>query len=395
MGTALHRSRPCRRLLARSLAPSLAALAALAGRAESVPLRQEQGFATLARRLESALSEGDAEAVDAAFDREAFLGVVMEGIPFPGMIQAEYRAEYAPDLAMGTELCGERRAAFKLLGVDETEGRATASYRSWDGSRLDVLELAFARSQDGDPRLVDARWLRAGQTLSTKWRREYAEMYAADKAGLLKRLPEPEKSWVRCARQRESFELMRGRGELEQAAIVLDRLPPAIAQERATHYLRMDLAAERASPEAFLLALGTCRAAFPGDLGADLVALEYFETQGARNDFLFTLDRMGELLGPDGVLHCIRARRMLAQGQEKGAQRAFLRAVRDEPELPDGHWGLIEIALANESYKSLPKFLERLEKLCPVELGDLTDRPEFAGFVASRYYERWMKRRKK
>jgi hypothetical protein len=84
---------------------------------------------------------------------------------------------------------------------------------------------------------------------------------------------------------------------------------------------------------------------------------------------------------------------MLDKGDRKTALGHFKAALAAEPTLALVHWVLIGLSLQDKQYKDTVRYLDGIERDTRVELGDLEAVEEYAGFVKSREYKAWKKKR--
>ena len=75
-------------------------------------------------------------------------------------------------------------------------------------------------------------------------------------------------------------------------------------------------------------------------------------------------------------------------GREARTGRASDAAQR-EPTLVAAYWSLISVALARKDYAETARLLTRIRGM-GVQLADLTTIPEYAGFVDSIEYRKWL-----
>ncbi|MCP3917108.1 MAG: hypothetical protein GY711_16290 [bacterium] len=344
---------------------------------------------TFAARVAVALTAQDAAAVDALVDRDALVARITSDLNLSRMVLAQYEAETLPDLSLGAELCAAlpKGARVDVVGSAKADEEERPLLRVASEDELEYVTLIVV----GD-KLVDAIVARQGQSIATGARRDLCVQFARDKAGIIKKLPEPEKSFVRSASTFETIDNRRARGESEAALAEYRTLPAILRAEPAGHFLALAIAGEigAAARDA---QIGSSVGMFPGDLGVLLHVLDIARGGDDDKQVLAAIRQLEDQVQPDAMLVCMRGHVHANRKDARAAKIAFNKALKLEPAFAPAHWGIIHVSLERKDFRALPKLLLALEKECAVELDDLDKRSEFADFVASRYYASWQKRR--
>jgi hypothetical protein len=95
-------------------------------------------------------------------------------------------------------------------------------------------------------------------------------------------------------------------------------------------------------------------------------------------------------VGGDPYLDAVRAGVRAAQGDLEGVRHFARRAVEREPSLIQGHWVLVSASLQVKDYDETLARLKEIDQKFDIEFEDLTQVPDYAGFVKSPAYAKWL-----
>ena len=85
----------------------------------------------------------------------------------------------------------------------------------------------------------------------------------------------------------------------------------------------------------------------------------------------------------------MRARVHLKQDKPAEARRLTQALIDEQPDKEDAYWALFEVALHEKKYDEAVALLRLLKKRFDSDPADLTQLPEYAGFVKSPQYREW------
>jgi len=178
-------------------------------------------------------------------------------------------------------------------------------------------------------------------------------------------------------------------GDGKGAAELYNRLPENVRKEKSVMLANV-MASSQIDDTTYGRALDEFRAAFPRDAGVDLMSIDAYILKERYDDALGAIDRLDASVGGDPYLDVLRANVHIKAGSLARAQEAASRAAQQEPTLVPAYWSLISIALARKDYAETVRLLTRLRDGMGVQLADLSTIPEYAGFVDSLEYRKWL-----
>jgi predicted Zn-dependent protease len=104
---------------------------------------------------------------------------------------------------------------------------------------------------------------------------------------------------------------------------------------------------------------------------------------------LRALDCLETTVGKDAFLLSLRSKLFRRLGRLEDARAAARKAVSDEPDLEEGFWALLDVALARKDWAEAIQWLERLETEFAVDLEAELASKEYAEFLASEEARIW------
>lgn len=369
--------------MARLILLTLLGLVSAAGSAQPT-----DGLADAARLYERLVTDLDGEGLTDLYDADAFLERVVEGLDLDpdfrsGFLREARHAASFPHAVLDAVAEG---GTYQFLRLVDRDGEARARFRLVAaGGGLNYHDVLFTDAGDGPVRVVDAYNYLGGEDVSQTVRRVLAGSMGADGGTG----PQDER-----ARQVAAFASAAERRDY--AAMV--RTYPRIEVHEADHkpllvlYL---LAAAETSDAAYGKALDLFQHAFTGDPTADLVLMERHYLRGDLDAVLAALDRVDAAVGGDPYLDTFRVPVHLGAGRTAEAERAADRLLETLPDLVDGLFLRLDVALAQEDFAAATDLMLRLRREFEVEFypEDLKREPLWEGFVASPQYKVWSRAR--
>jgi len=140
----------------------------------------------------------------------------------------------------------------------------------------------------------------------------------------------------------------------------------------------------------YLAAIERIRKLYPNDPCADLVSIDGFVLLKQYDKVIQGIDRLDKSIGGDPYLHSLRAGTYLAAGYPEKAVVAARAAIEGEPDLIQPHWNLIDALLAREDHQGILEELEVLDKKFQTKFKDLHQIPDYAKFVKTPQYGKWL-----
>lgn len=349
--------------------------------------RVGETFEEAARAIEDGMAEGDASALDDRFDLERIVAASLEGLDVSEEEVEEFRSGLEGGLQLGEQIVSEMESfdgTFRLLRM-LSGGRAL--FRDASDAGLNYHEFQFARDEDGKVHIVDGYTYALGKTMVEQ---------LAETAELTLAVPANEEAE---RLQEEYFESIADLVRLaqlvvadpEEALSIYEQLPSSVQQRQDALLLRIRAASwvgEEELTEASELFLEL-------HPDSDALLLLLIDLYFLREDYAAcreAVDALDEHVD-DPYLDLLRATAYLLEGEADQAVELASRCVeRDELLEYEVLFFLVEVGLAQDDHELTLKALLALEFDYGIEWDDLTDYEEFAAFVASDAYDRWLRR---
>jgi tetratricopeptide (TPR) repeat protein len=353
---------------------------------------EAQQFATA---FEKAVRSGDARAIDARIDWPFLLEQATTDVEAPmevrlaflrGAGQQPGAEQFGRDLAADVAQGGR----YKLLRVRAQGDQRRALFR-WLQSKgpVEYHEVVLARRPGGAVRAVDVFNYQRGEPASQTFRRAYLLLVAARAPAALDKLGAAEREYVKSLRWIKLLLDGSKSGSPDLVLRAYARLPGVLQKDRMFLLLRLQAAAE-GQDEEHLAAVEALREHYPGDPAADLWSIDYHMGTERFDLALEALGRLDRAVGGDPYLDVRRAKAHRAAGRLDEARQAAQKAVEAEPGLPDGYWALVEVSLKEARFDETLRLLEVLVAKFQAPRRDLTGLPDYAEFVKSPQYQRWL-----
>jgi tetratricopeptide (TPR) repeat protein len=177
--------------------------------------------------------------------------------------------------------------------------------------------------------------------------------------------------------------------KFQEALAMFRQAPDSVRKEKILLILAL-VAAEKISEEDYRDVVEQFRKYYPNDPAADFLSIDSFVQQQSYGDALNGVDRTIQNLGTDGALLAVRSKILFLQEQYPEALQEARRAIAAEPDLSSGYAVLLDAALATRDHPETLNALSTLQKKFAVKFGDLTEVPEYAEFVKSPEYQKWL-----
>lgn len=351
---------------------------------------------SVGKRVEAAVQSGDVEAFGAEFDWGAFGELVLADIPANSKQARNFRAGVGRGMdrslpTISQQLVGQwALGSYVLLGVqDKPDGkRLLFRLQAADGG-LNYHEHCLAR-RGGAVRAVDIYILMSGERLAESMQRMLLTAMPPDQLDVLARLSGKHKEFLKHATTFKQMTDAMKAGENQQAMELYQKLPPILQENKMVQVLRV-MAAARLEDAEYLQAIDEYRRLFPGDASIDLISIDSYLMRKQWLDAHQAIDRLDAAVGGDPYLQFIHGNLHVQEGDLEAARtRAETLLQRDTLD-QDAHWLLISISLARKDHAQTAKYLAKMRDELKVELGDLTQVPDYAEFIRSPEYAEFKK----
>jgi tetratricopeptide (TPR) repeat protein len=359
-----------------------------------------------AKKLESAVANGDKQTVNRLFRREEIVQRALAGFDDEAAVRRisgiakDPSNDFLTTLVAGAVQSG---GSYSLLRVDMRDQRPRAIMRFVNGDGLAYHEIYLDRHADGEVVAHDLYMMATGEFMSHAFRRVYF-------LGL------PEEEWksekrlaVLTQDERETFDnllVMKKMGSCvrtgrySDAILCYRRLPAKLQSQKYLRMTAITVAALAKDEVEWRLLIEECRRDYPGDLGVDLISIGYLRDTKKWEECLQCIERVDKAIGGDPYLWVQRADVMFEAGRLGQAKLYTEKAIEQDPKMEHGYTMRIQIAIQETNHADALFWLKKftLQTGAPVDLDAIRANPANASFVASaqfRELEQWCKAQKK
>lgn len=179
-------------------------------------------------------------------------------------------------------------------------------------------------------------------------------------------------------------------GDSKGAEAIFQSLPSDMRKQKSL-LLAHVIATRSLGDDAYGKALDELRSAFPNDGAIDLMSIDFYILKHRDDDALKAIDRVDAAVGGDPYLDVMRANLFVRRGDLTRAREYTQRALSHEPDLSEASWTEVSMAMMDKNYAETARILTHLRDDLHVPIADLRQMPEYADFVKSPEYARWVK----
>ncbi len=280
------------------------------------------------------------------------------------------------------------------LHLHEVGGEPRAMLRLTGETGLNYLDMILGRNAAGEPRFVDFNNAATGELVSQSVRTAVIPLAVEQSKGLLQKLVSGEGDYVKSMNKLVKLNAAAAAGNTKEVLAIRAELPPSVANLK-TVLLQVLAVTMEADEKAYVATMEEFRKLYPDSSAVDLISIDYFMLKGRHAESLASIDRVDTQVGGDPYLDVIRASVMFDQGDLTRARSTIEQAVTNDDSMMDAHWTLITVTMAQEDYDATAAALIHLEQVFEMEFHDLSEVPEYAGFVKSDAYKGWLQRHSK
>jgi hypothetical protein len=272
---------------------------------------------------------------------------------------------------------GRRVILFRLIQPIEVGG-------------VNYLEFVPGRTPGGQIRAVDIYVYASGEFLSETWRRTLLPMIADQSRTIVEKLVTGEQDYVRDLPQIGRGMKLLNEGKPKESLAIFKQLRPETRKQKVILLWRLWAAQRSDDDKEYAAAIEDFRKWFPDDPNLELISIDAFVLRGDFPGAMKGVDRLDQSLGGDPYLDTLRAGIREAQGDLEGARRFARKAIEREPSLLPGYYALVGYSLKAEKYDETLALLEEMDRKFDIAFEDLSQVPEYAGFVKSATYPEWL-----
>jgi tetratricopeptide (TPR) repeat protein len=354
-----------------------------------------------AKAWEAAVASGDLAAINRLIDWEVVLDRATADIEVPAKGRNAFLGGVRKVLNGPRGLSGQLAAEsknggqLKLLRIHtDDEQQKRVLFRVLAAQRgLNYHDLLVVRQADGNVRAADIYIFATAEMVSQTFRRSYISVAADASKSAIARLTQSESDYVKHVKDFQEIISSVHSGRPQQALDIYARLPDSLKKDKNILVLRV-AAASAVDEQQYDEAMDALRTCCPDDPCVDLIGLDSYFIHKKYAAARKAIDRLDKSLGGDPYLDVLRASAYLGEKRYQEARECAVRAAKAEQDLVSAYWTQVTIALEQKDFDEVTKLLVFIEKDLHVELSDLTTAPEYAEFVKSPQYQKWLQRQR-
>jgi tetratricopeptide (TPR) repeat protein len=349
--------------------------------------------------FEEATLQADPDTLSRMIDWQAVVDEATRGIDAP----ADVKSDFSQSFVQASQKGQSGLVSTLVETIDQgglctplhlISGKARRGVRfrllTADGA-LNYLDFTLARRADGSIKAVDVFPYAVGESIAQSTRHFYLSAVAEAQRSLIDRLTGKEQVLItHLPTLLEMNENLRT-GQYDAVLTAYRGLPESLRRDRLFLVPRYTAAAEVDDNE-YQAALADFREYYPNDPSADLLMIDAYFLQNDFDAALESIDRLDRSIGGDAYLDVLRSSIHIERGEFDEARDAISRAIEAEPSLIAAYWAMLGLTLTQEDYAETARMLDLIAETFGMEFNDLTQLPEYAGFVASPQYADWIAR---
>jgi tetratricopeptide (TPR) repeat protein len=282
-------------------------------------------------------------------------------------------------------------AVFHLLKLRTIDSEQRALYRlatTAEGA-VKYYEITLARRPGGRIMGTDLYVFQEGERLSDRLRRLILSHVGTESRSLLERLQPRDSDLAAYAEQLEQMVVSSRTGNFQRTLDIIRSLPSTLQREKFILLMRIGVAQH--DEKEYEAAIDEFRRYFPNDPSTHFVLYNWHLLHGEFEKAIECVDRMDEAADGDAYLNVLRAAVYLEQKDMTAARRTARLAADAEGTTVHPYTMLITVSLNENEHDETLKLLQLTHEKFGIEFNDLRAEPDFARFIASPQYEKWMR----
>jgi tetratricopeptide (TPR) repeat protein len=354
----------------------------------------EPAFLAWAQNAETKIAAGDVTGIE--IDFAILADRATKGVEAPEKFKAGFIkgvTERAGANNIGTQLVTQVKsgATVKLLRV-KTDARGThALFRVLSGAGVNYLDV-FLERLAGKVVAVDVYIFLSGEKLGQSIGRAFMLTAADANKNFIERLVTDQQQFVKFAPKLTEMNEANVKKDFPAVLKIFDALPPAMKREKPFLLARYLAASSVNDDKQYQRAIEDFEVAFPNDPALSLLMIDGHFLRKNYDKALASVEALDKQVN-DPFLNVLRGNMYVEKGNSPEAAARFKAAIAGEKTLEDGYWALITLMMREKKWKETGEWLNTIEREAGVVLADLTTIPEYADFVKSPEYKKWLKAR--
>ncbi|MBI3097530.1 MAG: hypothetical protein HYY93_04685 [Planctomycetes bacterium] len=346
--------------------------------------------------IQESIDASDPSVLNGAVDLDALLERAMAGVEAPAKERSDFKAGLTSTFDFGKAICDtlQGNPGYSFLRTRKVDGTTRLLYRliTPEGG-LNYHEHILTRSPEGKVRIIDTYIYLTAETLSQTFRRSWLPVAAEANRGAIDKLLGSESEYIKHVDEIVRMSELKQKGEDRAAMEVYAKLPASLKPEKSVQIIRLSCAM-RIGGKDYEGAIEDFRKFHPKDPALDLILIDGHVMAGKHAEAVADIDRLDRNVGGDPYLDVLRASIWMEGKDLDKARDSAKRATEKDPESLQAWLVRLSIALSRKDHADTASFLSKIEEDFGIEWKDLTEVPEYADFVKSPEYEKWMEGRK-
>jgi tetratricopeptide (TPR) repeat protein len=350
------------------------------------------------REMQQAVTTRNFDQFQELFDWRAFDAIVLDGLPLDDQ---ELQSVREASVKRGNTriqkvfdnivAVSDNGGSYEFLSVQDREHGKVAVFRLRHAEAgLNYHELCLVR-RPGGVRCVDAYVAFSGEHLSESVRRLIIVALPKEKPDLVSRL---------IGRDRDTWENAEALKEILAAHTAKDsqrvlrlfrKLPDSLRTTKLMLLMRL-LAAANIDNDEYLQAIDDYVELYPNDPSLDLIMLDAYALRRQFTEAHRTVDRIDRAVGGDPYLRIHHLSFYVQEKNYPAAEKLIDELLGENPDDQGVHWLRVSMSLDKRQFDETARLLTEMEGRFGLVFEDLTTIPEYAEFVQSPAYRKWMSR---
>jgi tetratricopeptide (TPR) repeat protein len=288
-----------------------------------------------------------------------------------------------------------RGGTYRFVHVHHVDGKPRALFRVRIGSTDDWNYHAFSliRRPDGSAGVGDATFLTAGDTLSALTERMALALVHADELKLRSAGRHADELILQSLKAYGAMSRSFAGGDYAETLKAYAELPAGLQEQKNICANRVR-AARHVGGEEYAKAIEHMRRLYPNDVSTDFLSIFYLLSVKQYEEALAAIDRTDKALGGDPGMDVMRGLAHLHTGSFEKARECLKRAIDQEPTLEEAYLSMTMLTVKQRDFDETVEWLIKTQSRLHIAIGDLTTRPEYADFIKSPQYQKWLEWRK-
>lgn len=350
---------------------------------------------SLAEKIQTAVAEADASSFRSLVDHEALIDRVFAGLDVGDEFRTGYRRGLENQGGIRTLIdqiiaVAQNGGSYELVRYveDGDEIRPLFRLSMGIGEGLNYHELRFSRDKGQQPKLADIFVYLSGEYLSQTLRRMTLPAIASMNRSLLEKVAGSKSSAAKDMDRMVEVVTAMQAGQHQQALTLIEGGPESFRKDKSILMLKL-LAAQMVDEKAYTKTILQLESLFPDDPGNDFRAIDRLAAAGDHDGVLRCVGRLQKRI-QDPYLDLLRVDSLVELGRTDEAVAAAEAARTALPTNVDPVWTLIGCGLQTKDHALIAGQLDVLTQDFGIEIGDLTQVPEYADFAKSPEYKAWL-----